>query len=117
MSFIKLAKTLIQNKMWASQIEYFKRERIPNGISFTYKDNGTLKFTVVIRSVSKALVDNVNILNTDVSIVLDAISLNASPTIDDLININGSTYKIVQIKPLGTLNNKPVAYELIIRLA
>lgn len=117
MSFIKLAKTLIQNKMWASQIEYFKRERIQNGISFTYKDNGSLTFTVVIRSVSKALVDNVNILNTDVSIVLDAISLNASPTIDDLINIDGSTYKIVQIKPLGTLNNQPVAYELIIRLA
>lgn len=73
--FTKLAKTLIQNKLWCSKIQYVKRKyRVDKLTSHCYETE-TIYFTGVIKSVSKNLIDNVNILRTDTSIVIDSITL------------------------------------------
>lgn len=115
--FKKLASKLIQNKLWCSEIVYVITEKEENGpgLPVTWGEISRKLMNVVIKSVSKNLVDNVNIFNTDSSFVLDAITI--TPKKEDYIVIKGETYKIVAITPLGTMSNEPTAYEIVMRLA
>lgn len=115
--FKKLASKLIQNKLWCSEIIYVVTEKEENGpgLPVTWGDISRKLMKVVIKSVSKNLVDNVNIFNTDSSFVMDATSI--TPKKEDRIVINGDTWKIVSIIPLGMMSNEPTAYEIVMRLA
>lgn len=115
--FKKLASKLIQNKLWCSEIVYVITEKEENGpgLPISWVEISRKVMKVVIKSVSKNLVDNVNIFNTDSSFVMDATSL--SPKKEDYIVIKGETWKIVSIIPLGTMSNEPTAYEIVMRLA
>lgn len=115
--FKNLASKLIKNKLWCSSLTYVitKRESSGPGLPSDIIDDSSFTLNAVIKSVSKSLIDNVLIFNSDMSFVIDSISV--TPKKDDYIIISGNKWKIVMITPLGLLNNEPTAYELIIRLA
>lgn len=115
--FKKLASKLIQNKLWCSEIIYVVTEKEENGpgLPVTWGEASRKTMNVVIKSVSKNLVDNVDIFNTDSSFVMDATSI--VPKKEDKIEIKGDTWKIVAIIPLGTMSNEPTAFEIVMRLA
>ena len=115
--FKNIAKKLINNKLWSSEIEYhtMKKQQTAIGLPETYEEDKIFKMKVVIKKVAKNLVDNEHILNTDFSILMD--SFTCIPNINDYIVIDNRKYKIVSISPLGTLDNEPLAFELVLRLA
>lgn len=115
--FKKLASKLIQNTLWCSEIIYVvtEKEEIGPGLPAAWAEASRSTMKVVIKSVSKNLVDNVNIFNTDSSFVMDATSI--VPKKEDRIIINEDTWKIVSLIPLGTMSNEPTAFEIIMRLA
>lgn len=116
--FKKLAANLIKNKLWCSEITYVVTEKVEAekvGMPIQYVDSTEIQIKVVIKNVSKNLIDNINVLNTDKSFVLDA--LTVVPKIQDYIILDGKRHKIVTINPLGTLDNEATAYEIVMRLA
>lgn len=123
----KLAGRLIENKLWASKIVYVvTMEEDADGIGLPKKwgDYSRLTWNVIIKKVSKNLVDNEKILNTDESIVIsnstyfvDGVETPLIPKVQDYIVRDLKKYKIVAIFPLGILDNDPTAYEIVMRLA
>lgn len=115
--FKKLASKLIQNKLWCSEIEYVitEKEVVAPGLPEIWGELSRKKMKVVIKSVAKNLIDNVNIFNTDSSFVMDATTI--VPKKEDRIIIGVDTWKIVAIIPLGTMSSEPTAYEIVMRLA
>ena len=115
--FKNLASKLLKNKLWCSNITYIitQKESHGPGMPVYYGESSRITMKVVIKNVSKNLVDNVNIFNTDSSFVMDAMTL--TPKQQDKILIEENTWKIVSIIPLGTLSNEPTAYEIVMRLA
>lgn len=113
--FQHLTKKLIQNSLWCSTLTYIPRTTIKTGVQNTYVEGQSIELKTVVSNVDKNLIDNVNILSTDLQFVVDKLSLS-NPTIIDLVEYNNQTYKIIQIKPLGILNNDPVGFQIIIRL-
>lgn len=115
--FKKLAANLIKNKLWCSKIFYKKTEAKSKGVGLPveYVDIETISLNVVIRNVSKNLIDNVNIFSTDKSFVVDALTI--IPKAEDYVIINNIKHKIVYIQPLGELSNEPTAYEITMRVA
>lgn len=114
--FLKLTQTLIKNKLWASEVEFYKVKLIGE-VSPVKEITFVSKLVSVIKNVDKSLVDGINVLNTDYSLVIDALSLNVIPETNDILKLNGESYKIIYCKPLGILENQPTAYELVFRLA
>lgn len=116
--FKNLASKLIKNKLWCSEISYIVTSRDEStrpGFPTSWLVSKRIALKVVIKSVSKNLVDNVNIFNTDSSIVIDATTLIPKP--QDYIVIKTQRWKIVAIIPLGVMDNEPTAYEIVMRLA
>ena len=115
--FKNIAKKLINNKLWSSEIEYhvMKKQETALGLPETFVEDKMFKINVVIKRVAKNLVDNAKILDTDLNILMD--SSTCIPNINDYVIIDDKKYKIVSVSPLGTLNNEALAYELILRLA
>lgn len=115
--FKNLANKLIKNSLWCSEIVYVvtQEESDGPGLPVTYGDISRKLLKVVIKKVSKNLVDNVNVFSTDKSMVIDA--LTVVPKKQDYVEIAAEKYKIVSIYPLGIMSNEPTAYELILRLA
>lgn len=114
--FSKITKKLINNPLWCNQITYIPRIKVVDGVSYTYQEQQSIELKVVITQIDKNLIDNTNILPTDLSFVVAKLDLS-NPTIDDYIIYNEKKYKIVQINEIGVLNNESVGYTLIIRLA
>lgn len=115
--FKKLASRLLQNKLWCSEIIYVvtQPEQDGPGLPIVYGDISRKMMKVIIKSVSKNLVDNVNILNTDSSFTIDVGTLIPKP--QDYIVIGQDEWKIVAIIPLGIINNEPTLHEVVMRLA
>lgn len=114
--FSKLTQKLVNNSLWCSTITYIPRTKIVNGVNYTYEEQQSIDLKVVITQIDKNLIDNTNILPTDLTFVVAKLDL-PNPTIDDYVIYNDKKYKIVNIRELGILNNEPVGYSLIIRLA
>ena len=114
--FQHLTKKLIQNSLWCSTLTYIPRTCIKNGIENTFINGTSIELKVVVSNINKNLVDNINLFNTDLTFIVDKLSLQ-NPSKYDLIQYNGETYKIVELKPIGILNNEPVGWSLIIRLS
>jgi hypothetical protein len=115
--FLKLTQLLVRNKLWFSELEYFKIKTITNVISDQAEIEFSTKLKVVVKTVDKSFIDNVNILSTDLSFVIDFASLNFEPKTGDLVKLNETKYKVILCKPLGIINNTPTAMEIVIRLA
>lgn len=115
--FKNLAKKLIQNPLWTNKITFYQIELKDNGVVKPKEKiiKNKIEMMCVISKVSKNLVDNEKIFNTDQAITIDSITL--IPNKEDIIEINGIKYKIVMINPLGLLDNEPTAYEIIMRQA
>lgn len=143
--FKKLASKLIGNKLWCTEIIYcitsIKNEDYPLSgiidhwlIGNSYNEDeeimikSMITMKVVMKNVSKNLVDNTSILNTDSSFVMDSETLGkvyydldteriekVEPKIRDRVKIKGVYWRIVKIIPLGILDGEPTAYEIIIR--
>lgn len=114
--FQKITQKLVNNSLWCSTITYIPRISVKNGLENTFEEQESITLKVVVTSVDKNLVDNTNILPTDLQFLVDNLSL-PEPKITDLVKFNDKLYKIVQIIPIGVLNNISIAYKLIIRLA
>lgn len=115
--FKNLSSKLIKNQLWCSEIEYIVTEKVASspGLPISYAPSTTISLKVIIKSVSKNLVDNVKVFSSDSSFVMDALTL--VPKIQDYVIISSKKWKIVSINPLGILNNEPTAFELVIRQA
>lgn len=115
--FKNLAGKLLKNPLWSSKIVYNQVEMQDMGLAVPKRKviTNSIEMLCVIRSVSKNLIDNEKILNTDSSFVIDSLTL--IPNKEDLIEVDEKTYKIVTIIPLGILDNEPTAYEIVMRLA
>ena len=115
--FKNLAGKLINNKLWCNNITYIKTEiqRSAPGLPISIKDYETINLNVVIKSVNKSLIDNINVFSTDKSIVIDALTVN--PKKEDYIIIDGIKHEIIMIRPLGLMGNEATAYEIILRIA
>lgn len=118
-AFQKLTKTLIQNKLWLSEISYDKYSVVSGQINREKVLDFTKTLKVVVKNVNKSYIDGVKVLNTDISFVIDALSIDFTPETGDIVNfINENTkYKVILAVPLGILDGQPTAYEIVIRLA
>lgn len=115
--FKSLANKLISNSLWCSNITYKMYQKIRNQLTQTIVLRKSVDMKVVVKSVNHNLVDNVNIFTSDKSIVIDNTTLQRNPSKYDIVIINQQQHKIVGIYPLGTLNNQPTAYQIILRIA
>lgn len=115
--FKNLTAKLIKNTLWSSNIIYVVTQEEDNGIGLpkSWGDISRLSMKAIVKKVSKNLVDNEKIVNTDESFIIDALSF--VPKIQDKIERGEATYKIVAIFPLGILSDEPTAYEIVARLA
>jgi hypothetical protein len=115
--FKNLAGKLLKNPLWSSKIKYYQVEMQKTGIAMPEKPliKNVVDILCVIGSVSKNLVDNEKIFNTDSSIVIDSLTL--VPSKYDFVEINNERYKIVAIMPLGIMDNEPTAFEIVLRVA
>ena len=116
-NFIKITKMLLRNPIWASKITYIPRTKSINGVRSSFEDGTSVSLTGVVRKISKNLIDNVNILPTDIEICIDSATLQQAPTKTDQFDIDNKRYKVVDIYELGIIDNKPSAYQIILRLA
>ena len=114
--FQTLAKNLLKNPLWSSDIQYIPIISTKNGIKNTFSQGTSINCKGVISSVSKDLIDGINVLTTDISCIVSSLDIQ-TPSKNDLIKINDKKYKIVIIKQLGFLNNTTTVFEFIIRLA
>lgn len=114
--FSKLTQKLVNNSLWCSTITYIPRSIEKDGLVNTFIENTPINLNIVLKSLDKSLIDNTYVFPTDLSFVVDKLSIG-NPTKNDLIIYNNQTYKIVEIHELGVLNNEPIGYELIIRMS
>ena len=114
--FQKLTQKLINMPLWTTSITYIPRSVEKDGLVNTFIENTPINLNIVLKSLDKSLIDNTYIFPTDLTFVVDKLSIG-NPTKNDLIIYNNQTYKIVEIHELGVLNNEQVGYEIIIRLA
>ena len=115
--FIKITKLLLRNPIWASSIEYIPRIKSVDGVRSSYSDGKSITLMGVVRKISKNLIDNVNIMPTDLEICIDSETLQTKPSKSDQILIDKQRYKIIDIYELGIIDNKPSAFQIILRLA
>jgi len=114
--FKKLTNKLLNIPLWSSTLTYIPRITNKVGPNNSFLEGESKTFSAVVTSVNKNIVDNTNILLTDLTLIVDSLTIEA-PSKNDLIIYNDKTYNIVQIKPLGILNNDPVGFQIIMRLA
>lgn len=114
--FQKLTQKLINMPLWTTSITYIPRSIEKDGLTNKFVENTPINLNIVLTKLDKSLIDNTYTLPTDLSFVVDKLSVGI-PTKNDLIIYNNQTYKIIQIRELGVLNNDPIGYELIIRMS
>ena len=112
----KITQKLINKSIWCNTITYIPRTKIVNGLTFSYEEGQSIELKVVISELDKNLIDNDKILPTDLGFMVARLDLS-NPTIDDLVIFNEKKYRIILIKEIANLNNTPLGYQFVIRLA